>query len=80
VSSYIDIDALIRIVASSFGFGLAGITAYSLVVLGVDRATEPSRDPARHAAVATAGWIVAAFGAAVCIAAVAAGLYAMTNK
>ena len=77
-ATVVDWGALGRVVLYSLIAGIGVPAIYSLAVLGAARSTDAQRSH-RNAA-ATAYAILALLGGAVCLAAIAYGIYSMTQK
>jgi hypothetical protein len=77
-ATVVDWGALGRVVLYSLIAGIGVPAIYSLAVLGAARSTDAQRS--RRNAAATAYAILALLGGAVCLAAIAYGIYGMTQK
>jgi hypothetical protein len=76
VASLIDVEALWHVVLYSFLAVVGGVTGYGTVVLALDRVQRDEVTP-----VGRAGWILAmGLGGLTCLALLAVGFWAMTQK
>lgn len=76
-TTVVDWNALGQVVLYSLAAGVGVPAIYALAVLGAARSTDPQRRGRSSSAVYA---IVAFVGAAICIGAVAFGIYLMTQK
>ena len=77
-TSVVDWNALGQVVMYSVIAGVGVPAIFSMAVLGASRSTDPQRRPG--GALAAAYVVLALVGAALCVGAVAYGIYLMTQK
>jgi hypothetical protein len=77
-TSVVDWNALGQVILYSLIAGVGVPAIFSLAVLGASRSTDPHRRPG--GVMAAAYVILALVGAALCVGAVAYGIYLMTQK
>lgn len=78
IGSVVDWGALGKVVLYSLVAGVGVPAVYALAVLGAARSTDPHRR--RGGAASTAYALVALVGTALCVAAIALGVYVMAQK
>lgn len=76
-TSVVDWNALGQVVLYSLAAGVGVPAVYALAVLGAARSTDPQRRGGSSSAVYA---IIAFVGGAICLAAIAYGIYLMTQK
>jgi hypothetical protein len=80
MSKYVDVDALWRVALLSLGFGAGLVAVYALGVSSFARGTTAAVRGATGSAQRVAGYVLAALCLAVCLGAVALGIWVMLNK
>lgn len=76
MSGYVDAATLGRILVTALGFATLAVAAFTVAVIGADRAS----DATRATGVRAVSWLVATTGVSICLAVVTAGILVMTDK
>jgi hypothetical protein len=80
MSKYVDVDALWRVALLSLGFGVGLVAVYALGVSSFARGATAAVGRATGSLQRVAGYALAGVCLAVCLAAVALGIWVMLNK
>jgi len=80
MSKYLDLDALWRVALLSLGFGAGVVVVYALGVSSLARGATAAVGRATGSSQRVAGYALAALCLAVCLGAVALGIWVMLDK